>query len=169
MSEGQTSFSEIAELHDALTAVAGIMGNSGVHRRVCAACGLVAPHPAASVSPAEYAVLRVLTGNERSRQRDVAARLVISRAAVCCHFGRLERRGLVRRVMPPGVAVNHRRHGAFRTPWYEPTPAGHSAVESITLARCAFIAWRLRRWRPSDMGEVAGIMRRLAEGLAGRV
>ena len=167
MSARQPSFSEIAALHDALTAVAGVMGNSGVHRRVCAACGLVAPHPAASVSPAEYAVLRALTVNERSQQRDVAARLAISRAAVCCHVGRLERRGLVCRVMPPGVAVNHRRLGAFRTPWYEPTPAGHSAVEAITLARCAFIAWRLRSWRSAEMGEVVGIVQRLAEGLTG--
>lgn len=168
MSARTPSFREVEELHDALTAVAGVIGNSGVHRRVCAACDLLAPHPAAFVSPAEYAVLRVLTGNKRSQQRDVAARLAISRAAVCCHVGRLERRGLVRRVTPPGLGADHRRVGHFRTPWYEPTPAGHSAVESITLARCAFIAWRLRRWRSAELGEVAVIMRSLAEALAGR-
>jgi len=157
----------VAELHEALTAVAGLLARPGLHRRVCGACGLVPPHPAASVSPAEYLVLSELTRHERSQQRDVAGGLGIDRAAVCRHLGRLEGRGLVRRVVPPGAGHDPRRRGRFRTPWYEPTPAGHSAVESITTARCAFIAWRLGGWDPCAMEVAVGVLRSLVAALRG--
>lgn len=123
-------------------------------RRAKAAVRRVAP----DLEPAAYGLLYRLAENGPIRVTELADRLGIDASTASRHVSRLENTQMVERRPDPSDA---------RAVLVDLTDLGRSVFEALRHRRRAGLEAVLADWSPEDLAELAELLERLAEGLAG--
>ncbi|MEU5028180.1 MarR family winged helix-turn-helix transcriptional regulator [Streptomyces milbemycinicus] len=138
---------DVIEIERALTRIAYLAGRARQHERLMALAGL-------SLDRAAVAILRHIAESEPLRPGVLAVRLSVEASHVTRQLGQLEKGGYVIRVPDP----DDRRAQRIQL-----TDAGLAAVERIREASRRGMAVALADWAPEDLGQLAGLFRRLAD------
>ncbi|MGY0059575.1 MarR family winged helix-turn-helix transcriptional regulator [Streptomyces sp. LZ34] len=138
---------DVIEIERALTRIAYLAGRARQHERLMALAGL-------SLDRAAVAILRHIAESEPLRPGVLAVRLSVEASHVTRQLGQLEKSGYVIRVPDP----DDRRAQRIQL-----TDAGLAAVERIREASRRGMSMALADWSAEDLGQLAGLFRRLAD------
>ncbi|KAK1180134.1 MarR family transcriptional regulator [Streptomyces sp. NBS 14/10] len=146
-SAGEPVSTDVIAIERALTRITYLAGRARQHERLMALAGL-------SLDRAAVAILRFIAESEPLRPGVLAVRLSVEASHVTRQLGQLERAGYVIRIPDP----DDRRAQRVQL-----TDAGLAAVERIREASRRGMAVALAEWSPEDLGQLAGLFRRLAD------
>ncbi|MDW6060845.1 MarR family transcriptional regulator [Streptomyces sp. FXJ1.4098] len=146
-SAGEPVSTDVIAIERALTRITYLAGRARQHERLMALAGL-------SLDRAAVAILRFIAESEPLRPGVLAVRLSVEASHVTRQLGQLERAGYVIRIPDP----DDRRAQRVQL-----TDAGLAAVERIREASRRGMAVALADWSPDDLGQLAGLFRRLAD------